>query len=155
MKFHNLSLVRYMGEAVGGLRLLRGGLGAGNSGANIPAEVRWLGGTKVGARFQKYKDGTSSVVAAVLGEATFSRLCKSGIHLFGRRYEVEAYEEARPDAFCNRCSRWGHIALHCSADPGCSICAEDHTTQDHRCSVEVCRAGRGRRCPHETTKCAN
>ena len=72
---------------------------------------------------QKYKDGTPSVVAAVLGEATFSRLCKSGIHLFGCRYEVEAYEEARPDAFCNRFSRWGHIAPHCSADPRRSICA--------------------------------
>ena len=99
--------------------------------------------------------GTSPAVAAVLGEATFSRLCKSGIHLFGRRYEVEAYEEARPDAFCNRCSRWGHIAPHCSADPRCSICAEDYTTQNHWCSVEGCRAGRGRGCPHETAKCAN
>ena len=95
------------------------------------------------------------MVAAVLGEVTFNRLCKSGSHLFGRRYEAEAYEEARPDAFCNRRSRWGHIAPHCSADPRRSICAEDHTTHDHRCSVKGRRAGRGRGCPHETTKCAN
>ena len=70
-------------------------------------------------------------------------------------YEVEAFEENRPDAFCNRCSRWGHIAPYCSADPRCSICAEEHTTQDRRCSVEGCRAGRGRGCPHTITRCAN
>ena len=90
----------------------------------------------------------------MLGDATFSRVCRSGVRLFGR-YEVEAFEENRPDAFCNRCSRWGHIAAHCSAAPRCSICAEDHITQDHRCSVEGCRAGRGRGFPHRTTKCAN
>ena len=26
--------------------------------------------------------------------------------------------------------------------------------QDHRCTVEGCRAGRGRGCPHTTTRCA-
>ena len=128
---------------------------AENSGVSITAEIRWLSRAKAQARFQEVKDGTSSMVAAVLGDATFSRVCKSGIRLFGRRYEIEAYEEARPDAFRNRCSRWGHIAPHCSADLRCSVCAEDHTTQDRRCSVEGYRAGRGRGRPQETTKRAN
>ena len=154
-KIHNISLVRYMGKTVGGLRLLREELEAENSGMTIPAEIRWLSRAKAQARYQELRGGTSTVVAAVLGDATFSRVCKSGVRLFGRRYEVEAFEEARPDAFCNRCSRWGHVAPHCSAAPRCSICAEEHTTQDHRCPVEGCRAGRGRGCPHMTTRCAN
>ena len=95
------------------------------------------------------------MVAAVSGDVAFSRICKSGVHLFGQRYEVEAFEESRPDAFCNRCSRWGHIAPHCSENPRCSICAKDHTTHDHQCSVEGCRAGRGHGCTHVTTQCAN
>ena len=143
-----------MGKTVGGLRLLREGLEAENSGVSIPTKIRWLSRAKAQARFQELKDGTSSVVAAVLGDATFNRVCKRGVRLFGRRYEVEAFEEDRLDAFCNRCSRWGHIAPHCSAAPRCSICAEEHITQDHRCTVEGCRAGRGRRCPHTTTRCA-
>ena len=155
VKIHNTSLVRYMGKTVGGLRLLRKELEAENSSVIIPAEIRWLSRAKAQTRFQELRDGTSSVVAAVLGDATFSRVCRSGIRLFGRRYEVEAFEESQPDAFCNRCSRWGHIAPHCSEAPGCSICAEDHIAQDHRCSVEGCRAGRGRGCPHITTQCAN
>ena len=84
----------------------------------IPADVRWLSRAKAQARFQETRGGTSSVVAVVLGDATFSRVCESGVHLLGRRYEVEAFEEARPDAFCSRCCRWGHIAPHCSESPG-------------------------------------
>ena len=57
-----------MGEKEGGLRKLREELEAENIGVRIPAEIRWLGGVKVRAHFQKYKCGTSSAVAAVLGE---------------------------------------------------------------------------------------
>ena len=90
------------GAREGGLRKLREELEAENSGMHIPAELRWLGGPKVRARFQANKDGSSSVLAAVLGDATFGRLCKSGAQLLGRRYEVDASEEAwRPDAFCS------------------------------------------------------
>ena len=66
-----------------------------------------MGGAKVRTRFQETRDGTSLVVAAVLGKATFDRLCRSGVGLLGRRHEVDAFEEARPDAFCGRCSGWG------------------------------------------------
>ena len=139
----------------GGLLKLRGELEAENSGVSVLAEARWLGGARVRARSQREKSGTSSVVAAVLGEAPFGRLCKSGVRLPGGRHEVEVYEEARPDAFCSRCSGWGHIAPHCEAAvPRCSICAGNHTTIDHRCPVEGRRAKKGRPCPHGTAECA-
>ena len=133
-------------------------LEAENCGMHIPAEIRWLGGAKVRARFQNEKDGSSSVVAAVLGEATFGRLCKlSGVRLFGRRNEVDAFEEAwRPDAFCSRCSEWKHIAPHClAAAPRCPLCARDHLTTGYRCPVESCRVGKGRPCSHGVAECAN
>ena len=65
-------------------------------------------------------------------------------------------EEVRPNAFCTRCSRWGHIAPHCSStEPRCSICSEKHEATNHRCPVEGCKVGKGRPCPHGTVKCAN
>ena len=96
-------------------------------------------------------------MAAVLGEATFGRLCKSGVRPLGRRYEVDAFEEAlRPDAFCSRCSGWKHIGPHCfAAGPRCALCAKDHLTTDHRCPVEGCRVGKGHPCPHGAAKCTN
>ena len=118
-------------------------------------DIRWLSRAKAQAHFQETMGGTSSVVAAVLGDAAFGRVCRSGVHLLGRRYEVEAFEEARPDAFCSRCSRWDHIGPHCSQSPRCAICAEDHPTHNHQCSVEGCKAGRGHGCTHVTTQCTN
>ena len=98
----------------------------------------------------------SSVVAAVQGEAVFNRLCRYGVRLFGVRYEVDVYEEVRPNAFCSRRSGWGHIAPHCkAAAPKCSICAKVHKETNHRCPVEGRRVGRGRPCPHGVAKCAN
>ena len=133
---------------------LREELEAENSGVCIPAEVRGLGGAKVRTHYQEVQGGTSSVVAAALGEAI--EFCKSGARLFGKRYEVDAYEEARPDAFCSHCCGWGHIAPHCEAAASrCTVCAKDHATNDHRFPVEGCRVGKGRPCPHGTTKCAN
>ena len=92
-----------------------GGARGGKHRGAIPAEIRWLGGEKIRARFQANRDGSSLVEAAVLGEAAFSRLCKGGAGLLGRRYEVDAFEEvARPGALCGRCSEWGHITLTAS-----------------------------------------
>ena len=120
----NLSLSRYMWK--GGLTRLREELEAENGGVDIPAEISWLGGAKVRTRYQEVQGGTSTVVAAVLGEVTFSRLCKSGAQLFGRRYEVDAYEEVRPDAFCSRCCGWGHIAPLQGCRQVCCLCRGPH-----------------------------
>ena len=96
------------------------------------------------------------MVAAVLGEATFNCLCRYGVRLPGANHDVGAYEEVRPNAFCTRCSRWGHIAPHCSStEPRCSICSGEHEATNYRCLVGGCKVGRGRQCPHATIKCAN
>ena len=75
----------------------------------------------------------------------------------GGRYEVDAFEEERPDALCLRCGEWGHVTPHCdeARKPKCAICVKEHATKDHRCSVEGCLVGRGRMCLHVTAKCAN
>ena len=51
-RIYNISLTRYMGkERDGGLRKPREELTVENSGVYISAEIRWLGGAKVRARF--------------------------------------------------------------------------------------------------------
>ena len=156
-RIHIISLTRYMGrERGGGLRKLWEELEAENSGLHIPAEIRWLGGAKVRTRFRAKKEGAFSMVTAVLGEATFNRLCRYGVRLFGAPYDVDRYEKARPNAFCTRCSGWGRIAPHCkAADSRCSICAKDYEEANHQCPVEGYKVERGHPCPHETAKCAN
>ena len=89
---HNISLTRYVGGAKdGGPQKLWEELEAEKCGVHIPAEIRWLGGAKVRARFQKRREGISSAAVAVQGETTFNRLWRYGVRLFGARYEVDAY----------------------------------------------------------------
>ena len=89
----------------GGLRKLRNELGVENSRMHSSAEIRWLGGVKVRACFQVYRDGSSSLVAALLGEVTFCPLDRARVRLFRRRYEVGPFGKAgRSDAFCSQCN---------------------------------------------------
>ena len=110
VKTHRISLARHVDRGSGGLRKPREELEAENEGLRTPAEIRWLGRVvNIRACFDECHDTAATVVAAVLGEATFSRLCRSGERLQDRRHEVEPFEEERLDAFCSRCCRWGHI----------------------------------------------
>lgn len=45
------------------------------------------------------------------GRGAFDRLLNSGLRLLGRRYEVEVFEEIRPDALCGPCSGWSSPPL--------------------------------------------
>lgn len=82
----------------------------------------------------------SAVVrGAAVGEAVVTaRLCRQGVRLTGLRHVVEPFEEALPDAFCSWCCGW-----------------REHTTSDHRCSTEGCRAKRDHACAHVVAKCRN
>ena len=93
----------------GGPGKLREELEAENAGVRVLADIRWLGGAKVRARFQRKGRGSSSVVAAVLGEMVFNQLCRSGVRLPGGRYEVGAFGEEQPDLLYLRCGEWGHV----------------------------------------------
>ena len=76
----------------------------------------------------------------------FTRLCKRGVRLQGRRYRADANEEVRPGAYCPGCI---------ATAPRCALCEESHTEAEHRGPVEGCRVGRGHLCPYRAAKCKN
>ena len=63
-------------------------------------------------------------------------LIKSELRLLGCRYEVEAFEEIRPDALRGTFSRWGHIEGLYIRSARCALCAGEHRTDEHKCPVE-------------------
>lgn len=99
-----------MEKGSGSRQKLREEIEAENERAQAPSEARWLGGAPLRARFRERKLLRPSVVLAVLGEATAARLCRPGVRLAGLRHKVEPFEETWPDAFCNWCFTWGHVA---------------------------------------------
>ena len=94
-----------------GLKGLFEELEAENEGVKIPSDLRWLDqASDVRTLFQEMTIPASSVTFAILGEATFTRLCKSELRLLGRRYEVKTFEEERPDAPSGRCCEWDTLS---------------------------------------------
>ena len=70
----------------------------------IPLAVRWLGKlSEIKERAREGKITASSVTFVVRGEEVAGRLVKNGLRIMGRLYQVELYEEARPDAMCANC----------------------------------------------------
>ena len=99
----------------GALKKFREELEVEDEGFRIPSNIRWLGGKENILARRSVKGIAASSVAFVVGEATYARLCKVGLWLLGRCYEVEHFEEERPDSFCSRCCAWGHIGPRCMA----------------------------------------
>ena len=97
----------------------------------------------------------SSVTFAVVEEETFKRPRKNGLRLLGRRYEIEAFEDARSDAMCGRCSGWDYITTRCSRKTHCALCAGQHQTDQHECPPEGRLAGKGQTCTHDAAKRPN
>ena len=146
-----------MGGVGGGLKALREGFEAENEVVRIPPNIRWLGGAEdIRSRWRGGGGVTASSAAlAVVWEATFSGLCKTGVRLLGRRYEVEAFEEDRPDAFYSRYCACSHIGPRCTAAvPGASSARRGtrRPTTGARLIVEGCR---GHPCPHGVARSRN
>ena len=81
-------------------------------------------------------------------------LIRTGLHLLGRHYQVEAFVEARPDTLCGACRHGEH---NCASPKmaRCALCAERHRTSDRQCSVEGRRARKGTVCVHAIDRCPN
>ena len=128
-----------------------------NEGVKIPSVIRWLScAASVKARFNYKIITASSVVFAVSDESVYRSIRRSGVCLQGRRYEVEVYEEVRPDVRCGHCSGWGHVESKCErTNARCGWCAGQHETRDHSCPVEGCVDKKGHWCKHTVAKCAN
>ena len=132
-------------------RVLHGGIEAEKKGARIPTVVRWLG------RLARYRDGWSEASSAALRpkerglDASERVVCGS----WGRRYEVEVFEETRPDARCGTCNGWGRIEAHRDRGARCALRAEKHRTGKQKFPVEWCSVGKGQAGVHVVAWCPN
>ena len=115
VKIHGIPLARYVGKGTHGTEKLREEIEAENEGVTIPLVVRWLGKlADIKARAMRGEISASSITFVVRGEGVANRLIKNGLRIIGKIYQVEAYEEARPDAMCRTCCGWGHVEAQCA-----------------------------------------
>ena len=143
VKIHGVSLNRYLGRGTHGLEKLREEIEAENDGVEIPMQIRWLGRVP-DIKERAVADGIrgSSVTFVVRSQLMADKIIKNGVRAAGRHYQVETFVEVRPDSICSSCSGWGHGEHNCASPttPRCALCAGQHKTADHECTVNECKA---------------
>lgn len=113
--------------------------------------AKWVPSVK--ARFIGGTIRASLVVLVVVDEDTFRLVCGEGLPLKGRVYDTKAYEKARADVECGRCSEWGRIEAQCSRTvAGCGWCAEGHKMSEHSWLLEGCQVRRSHWCKNRVAK---
>jgi hypothetical protein len=109
---------------------------------------RWLVPTDRRANKQ-----ASTLVIALLGAIDLKHLGTTTLTLCNRKCRITPYFWWTPDSHCCNCQGYGHHTKLCKAEkPTCAICAQQHSTKDHLCTIPTCRAGKS--CTHPPLKCA-
>lgn len=109
---------------------------------------RWL------APAAKRVDKThSTIVIALLGSITLQRIGVSRLTIRNRPCRISEYVQFGASTQCTKCQLYGHHTLYCqSKESVCAVCAGLHTTKDHPCKIQSCKAGP--LCTHPPIKCA-
>ena len=95
----------------------------------------------------------STIVIALLGSITLKQIGVSRLTVRNRPCKISEYVQFGPSTQCSKCQLYGHHALYCqSKEPVCAVCAGFHTTKDHPCKIQSCKAGPV--CTHPPIKCA-
>jgi hypothetical protein len=95
----------------------------------------------------------STLVIALLGAIDLKHLGTTTLTLCNQKCRITPYFSWTPDSHCRNCQGYGHHTKLCKAEkPTCAICAQQHSTNDHLCTIPTCRAGNS--CTHPPLKCA-
>jgi len=109
-KIHTVPLVRYMGNGMEGLQMMRDEIHDENNGVMIPVQVRWLANPhSIRERRQRGEISASSVVFVVKRNKVARKPVKDGIKAAGEWSRVEPFANIGPDSRCEHCCGWGHI----------------------------------------------
>jgi hypothetical protein len=109
---------------------------------------RWLTTTE-------QRDGkvSSTIVIALLGTITKKQLGVNQILVRNRYCQISEYHPYGVWTQCHKCQLYGHPTPLCKQEkPTCAVCAQDHSTRDHPCKFDTCKAGPA--CTHPPIKCA-
>jgi hypothetical protein len=112
-------------------------------------DPRWLVPTE-----RRANKAASTLVISLIGHVDYKRLGTSQLAICNRMCKIDEYFSWHPTSQCSNCQEYGHHPKLCKADhPRCAVCAQNHTTKNHPCTISTCRAGSA--CTHPPVQCAN
>jgi hypothetical protein len=96
----------------------------------------------------------STLVISLIGSVNYKHLGTSQLAICNRMCKIDEYFSLHPTSQCNNCQEYGHYPKLCKANqPRCAVCAQNHTTKNHPCTISTCHAGSA--CTHPPVQCAN
>jgi hypothetical protein len=93
-----------------------------------------------------------SAIVTFETEAQAQRAIRQRLMVAGFSARVEKLHSCSPTSQCTKCGRYGHVYNYCKKDDACLICAENHATPQHYCTI--CDVT-GKACAHTTHRCTN
>jgi hypothetical protein len=112
-------------------------------------DPRWLVPTE-----RRANKAASTLVISLIGNVDYKCLGTSQLAICNRMCKIDEYLSWHPTSQCSNCQEYGHHPKLCKADhPCCAVCAQNHTTKNHPCTISTCRAGGA--CTHPPVQCAN
>jgi predicted Zn-ribbon and HTH transcriptional regulator len=99
---------------------------------------------------RKIKKHASAIISFET-KAEAEKAIRNRLHIAGISMRTVKYTPTRPNQ-CKRCQGFDHSEYSCNKDYKCSICAKNHPTRLHPCSI--CKT-KGEICPHTITQCIN
>ena len=94
-----------------------------------------------------------SIVMSFDSQKTATKILSQRIFIAGMPIRTAKYEEMKKlNEQCQKCQKFNHESSSCKNKSVCQICAENHITRLHRCSI--CSVI-GSTCTHTVLKCAN
>jgi len=141
-----------------GVAELRELIEAENPGVMVPPlSMKWMRAVSTIERHYlagRLPKNAASVIFKVPGKAAAQKLLVE-MWVAGNKFHALPYIPDKADTLCGVCGRWGHSEFRCQRGVAtCTICADSHRTEEHRCQVATCGKV-GKVCPHTEMKCPN
>jgi hypothetical protein len=96
----------------------------------------------------------STLVISCIGNVDYKCLGTSQLAICNRMCKIDEDFSWHPTSQYSNCQEYGHYPKLCKADhPHCAVCAQNHTTKNHPCTISTCRTGSA--CTHPPVQCAN
>lgn len=96
----------------------------------------------------------STMMITLRGALTIKSLGTDRLLLGNRSCRLTAFHESNTFSMCNRCLEYGLGTQLCKCNPvdvRCAVCAQNHHSKDHKCTIPACKQGAS--CTHPPLKC--
>ena len=94
-----------------------------------------------------------TIVMTLTGNVKKASIGHQNLIVCNRECQLDDYIAYGRSTQCHNCQTYGYPAALCRNNSCCAVCAGPHHTQEHPCSLPICK--KGPTCTHPPIRCVN